>query len=114
VHTMTSLSGFEALLHGKQVHCYGLPFYAGWGLTVDEHHCPRREQKLTLADLIYQALIVYPTYIHPTRLQPITVEEAAEYLIQTPRKPLFITRKKAGRVIRYYRKLIMFCKVRFG
>lgn len=114
VHTMTSLSGFEALLHGKQVHCYGLPFYAGWGLTVDEHHCPRREQKLTLADLIYQALIVYPTYIHPTRLQPITVEEAAEYLIKTPRKPMFITRKKAGRVIRYYRKLIMFCKVRFG
>ncbi|EEU9577178.1 hypothetical protein FZE52_07995 [Escherichia coli] len=114
VHTMTSLSGFEALLHGKQVHCYGLPFYAGWGLTVDEHHCPRREQKLTIADLIYQALIVYPTYIHPTLLQPITVEEAAEYLIQTPRKPMFITRKKAGRVIRYYRKLIMFCKVRFG
>ncbi|EOM4519605.1 capsular polysaccharide biosynthesis protein, partial [Escherichia coli] len=74
VHTMTSLSGFEALLHGKHVHCYGLPFYAGWGLTVDEHRCPRRERKLTLADLIYQALIVYPTYIHPTRLQPITVE----------------------------------------
>lgn len=42
VHTMTSLSGFEALLHGKQVHCYGLPFYAGWGLTVDEHHCASR------------------------------------------------------------------------
>lgn len=59
VHTMTSLSGFEALLHGKHVHCYGLPFYAGWGLTVDEHRCPRRERKLTLADLIYQALIVY-------------------------------------------------------
>ncbi len=96
VHTMTSLSGFEALLHGKHVHCYGLPFYSGWGLTVDEHRCPRRERKLTLADLIYQALIVYPTYIHPTRLQPITVEEAAEYLIQTPRKPLFITRKKRG------------------
>ncbi len=96
VHTMTSLSGFEALLHGKQVHCYGLPFYAGWGLTVDEHHCPRRERRLTIADLIYQALIVYPTYIHPTRLQPITVEEAAEYLIQTPRKPMFITRKSGA------------------
>lgn len=96
VHTMTSLSGFEALLHGKHVHCYGLPFYSGWGLTVDEHRCPRRERKLTLADLIYQALIVYPTYIHPTRLQPITVEEAAEYLIQTPRKPLFITRKSGA------------------
>jgi len=35
LHTMTSLSGFEALLHGKVVHCYGGPFYAGWGLTVD-------------------------------------------------------------------------------
>ncbi|MGJ7724790.1 capsular polysaccharide export protein, LipB/KpsS family [Escherichia coli] len=30
---MTSLSGFEALLHGKRVFCYGMPFYAGWGLT---------------------------------------------------------------------------------
>lgn len=37
LHTMTSLSGFEALLHGKKVHCYGMPFYAGWGLTQDEH-----------------------------------------------------------------------------
>ncbi|MPQ72173.1 capsular polysaccharide biosynthesis protein, partial [Pseudomonas sp. MWU12-2323] len=29
VHTMTSLAGFEALLQGKTVHCYGAPFYAG-------------------------------------------------------------------------------------
>ena len=35
VHTMTSLTGFEALLRGKKVSCYGLPFYAGWGLTQD-------------------------------------------------------------------------------
>ena len=26
VHTMTSLTGFEALLRGKKVSCYGLPF----------------------------------------------------------------------------------------
>lgn len=32
VHTMTSLAGFEALLFGKVVHCYGGPFYSGWVL----------------------------------------------------------------------------------
>ena len=31
VHTLSSLSGFEALLRGKAVFTYGLPFYAGWG-----------------------------------------------------------------------------------
>ncbi|MGM8887759.1 capsular polysaccharide export protein, LipB/KpsS family, partial [Psychrobacter sp. 1U2] len=35
VHTISSLTGFEALLRGLKVTCYGLPFYAGWGLTTD-------------------------------------------------------------------------------
>jgi capsular polysaccharide export protein len=35
VHTLTSLSGFEALLRGVPVSVYGRPFYAGWGLTRD-------------------------------------------------------------------------------
>ena len=34
VHTLTSLTGFEALLRGIEVHAYGGPFYAGWGLTM--------------------------------------------------------------------------------
>ncbi len=37
VHVMTSLTGFEALLRGKKVVCYGSPFYAGWGLTEDRN-----------------------------------------------------------------------------
>jgi capsular polysaccharide export protein len=32
VYTVSSQMGFEALLLGKKVHCFGLPFYAGWGL----------------------------------------------------------------------------------
>ena len=32
VSTITSLTGFEALMRGKQVICFGAPFYAGWGL----------------------------------------------------------------------------------
>lgn len=31
VYTVTSQMGFEALMLGKEVHCFGMPFYAGWG-----------------------------------------------------------------------------------
>jgi capsular polysaccharide export protein len=65
IHTMTSLSGFEGLIREKQVHCYGLPFYAGWGLTVDAVPAPRRGRTLTLEELVVAALIRYPRYLNP-------------------------------------------------
>ena len=34
--------GFEALLWGRPVHCFGMPFYAGWGLTQDRLVPPER------------------------------------------------------------------------
>ncbi len=63
VHTMTSLSGFEALLRGKRVTCYGQPFYAGWGLTRDISPIPRRSHVLSLDQLVAGALIAYPLYL---------------------------------------------------
>ncbi|MGL4720616.1 MAG: capsular polysaccharide biosynthesis protein, partial [Kluyvera intermedia] len=114
LHTMTSLSGFEALLHGKKVFCYGLPFYAGWGLTHDEHHTDRRTRRLSLTDLVWQALIAYPTYIHPQRLEPMAVEEAVQWLRNAPRGEMKVSQKSIGRLARQYRKLQMFYKVRFG
>lgn len=65
VHTMTSLTGFEALLRGKEVYCYGLPFYSGWGLTHDELTISRRTRRLTLSELIIGTLVYYPNYVHP-------------------------------------------------
>ena len=65
VHTMTSLVGFEALMRGKKVYTYGLPFYAGWGLTTDSESIARRKRKLKLEELISATLILYPRYIHP-------------------------------------------------
>lgn len=62
VHTLSSLSGFEALIRGKQVHTYGLPFYAGWGLTHDRLPQPWRERRLTLDMLTAGVLIRYPVY----------------------------------------------------
>jgi capsular polysaccharide export protein len=37
VYVVTSQYGFEALLAGKPVVCFGQPWYAGWGLTDDRH-----------------------------------------------------------------------------
>lgn len=64
VHTMTSLVGFEALLRSIPVTCYGIPFYAGWGLTHDRHNIPRRTRQITLQQLIAATLILYPRYIN--------------------------------------------------
>ena len=82
VHTMTSLTGFEALLRGKKVSCYGLPFYAGWGLTQDLLPIPRRSRRLELWQLIAGTLIHYPDYIHPETHQAINAETAAQILIR--------------------------------
>lgn len=89
VHTMTSLAGFEALLRGLKVTCYGIPFYAGWGLTHDYINCERRSRNLGLSDLVYCALIHYPMYIHPLGKGQCEVEEVIEYIVsQRNRKSL--------------------------
>jgi capsular polysaccharide export protein len=44
------------------VYSYGLPFYAGWGLTIDRHSTPRRTRRLSLEQLVAGALIIYPRY----------------------------------------------------
>ncbi len=66
VHTMTSLTGFDALLRGKKVVTYGQPFYAGWGLTEDRAEnavaFERRQRRLTLDELVAGALLHYPIY----------------------------------------------------
>jgi capsular polysaccharide export protein len=80
VHTMTSLLGFEALIRGAKVICHGLPFYAGWGLTIDRLSCPRRTRKLTLNELVHGALIDYPRYYNFERQCFVEPEQAVEQL----------------------------------
>jgi capsular polysaccharide export protein len=65
VHTMTSTVGFEALIRNVPVVTYGLPFYAGWGLTTDHLTCDRRQRQLTLEELVCGALMKYPRYLNP-------------------------------------------------
>jgi capsular polysaccharide export protein len=80
VHTITSLVGFEALLRKKRVVTYGLPFYAGWGLTEDRHICARRTRTLALAELVAGTLIRYPTYLDLSTWRPSTPEQVVSVL----------------------------------
>jgi capsular polysaccharide export protein len=95
VHTLTSLVGFEALLRGLSVSTYGLPFYAGWGLTHDRHVHPRRSRRLSLDELICGTLIRYPMYLDPATLNPSTPEEITANLAQAmrnePNRPIRIS-----------------------
>jgi capsular polysaccharide export protein len=82
VHVLTSLSGFEALLRSKPVTCYGLPFYAGWGLTRDVLSIPRRNRRLSLDELVAGSLLVYPRYVSRSSNRRIGAEQALDELLQ--------------------------------
>ncbi len=78
VHTMTSLVGFEALMQGKKVVTYGLPFYAGWGLTTDEKACERRTRTLDIDEMVAGTLLLYPRYIDPKSRELCEIERVIE------------------------------------
>jgi capsular polysaccharide export protein len=82
IHTMTSLTGFEALLRGKTVYTYGLPFYAGWGLTIDRHASDRRRKRRTIEELLYCTLVLYPRYYDWDVRMFVAVEDAIEKLVR--------------------------------
>ncbi|MEM8842111.1 MAG: capsular polysaccharide biosynthesis protein [Pseudomonadota bacterium] len=65
VYTVSSQLGFEALMAGKPVTCFGAPFYAGWGLTDDRVNVPRRGVARTLEQVFAAAYFDYPTYFDP-------------------------------------------------
>lgn len=65
VYTVSSQLGFEALIAGKPVRCFGSPFYAGWGATADETAIPRREARRSADQIFAAAYLEYPTYFDP-------------------------------------------------
>lgn len=80
VYTVTSQLGFEALLWKKPVHVYGMPFYAGWGLTHDRLPAPARRRPASLEQLAHAALIDYPRYFDPETSQPCEAEIVLAWL----------------------------------
>jgi capsular polysaccharide export protein len=80
VHTITSGVGFDALIRNKTVYTYGMPFYAGWGLTNDRQTQPRRTKRLTLSQLVAGVLILYPMYYNPESREQCEPKDAINYL----------------------------------
>ena len=81
LHVLTSIAGFEALLRGIEVHTWGLPFYAGWGLSHDRMACDRRGRALELDALVHGTLIDYPRYVSRYSGLFIEPEQAVEELL---------------------------------
>lgn len=67
VYTVSSQSGFEAILAGHRPVTFGQPFYAGWGLSDDRQPIARRKRALTRAQLVAGCLILYPRWYDPYR-----------------------------------------------
>jgi hypothetical protein len=90
VHTMTSLTGFEALLRGKKVVTYGMPFYAGWGLTDDRDMAAattaRRGRTLDIDELAFASLVLYPLYADHTGRRLDGPEQAINELVALKQK----------------------------
>lgn len=80
IYTVTSQVGFEALIWGKRVRCLGMPFYAGWGLTVDDLAPPARRRPVSLEQLVFAALVRYPRYVDPERCSPCEIEEVMAHI----------------------------------
>jgi capsular polysaccharide export protein len=80
VYVGTSQAGLEALIQGTPVTCFGLPFYAGWGLTDDRLPIPRRQARPTLEQLVAAAYIRYCRYVDPLTDQRCDVMTVARQL----------------------------------
>lgn len=94
VHVLSSLTGFEALLRGREVVVHGSPFYTGWGLTTDLAVQPsRRTRRLSLDALVAGALILAPRYLDPVTGLPCRVETLIDRLVAgTPQRTGLLTR----------------------
>lgn len=88
VYTISSLSGFEAVLRGHRVVVAGQPFYAGYGLTHDIHPIERRASALPpsmtredrIAHIFRAAYMAYPDYFNIYTRQRITLSQAIDVI----------------------------------
>lgn len=111
VHVNSSLAGFEALLRGRAVTTYGVPFYSGWGLTTDLGPVPaRRNARRTLDELVAAALLIYPRYLDPVSGLPCPAETAVSRLCSTSAasdaSAIVGVRRLQGKVMRQLRRLV--------
>ncbi len=80
VYTVTSQLGFEGLICGTRVTCFGVPFYAGWGATDDRIACARRTRRRSPLEIFAAAYIRYARYVDPITGEACGIARALERL----------------------------------
>ena len=78
----TSQFGFEALLAGKRVTTYGVPFYSNWGVTIDKQKVPRRQNNRTIEEIFYIFYVLYTFWFNPETNNSSTIEQVIDYMIK--------------------------------
>lgn len=89
IWTVSSTMGFEALMRGIPVVTFGMPFYAGWGLSDDRAEGriahlagQRRQAKPHLLDLVAAVFLDYTRYGNPWTGERLEAEAALALLAQ--------------------------------
>lgn len=85
VYVVSSQAGFEALMLGKEVICFGAPFYSSWGLTSDrfDNNLPvvsRRSCKPDIETIFFAAYIGYSRYLDPIENRPCEIESVLDHV----------------------------------
>ncbi len=80
VYAVTSTMGFEALLAGKPVSCFGRAWYAGWGVTDDRQTLERRARSRSVDELFSAAYCHYTRYLNPKTHEPGSFFDVADWI----------------------------------
>ena len=90
VYVVSSQLGGEALFAGKEVICFGAPFYSGWGLTEDRVAHERRQARPTLEQLFAAIYFDYARYVCPRSRVELSFEEAVDLMIKERTKQVAV------------------------
>ena len=81
VYCVSSQLGFEAILAGCEVHTLGVPFYGGWGLTVERNPVKLNRRHPVSLEAVFAALYFdYSPYLEHDPVREISFEEAVYQL----------------------------------
>ncbi|MBB1250085.1 capsular polysaccharide biosynthesis protein [Rhizobium sp. G21] len=81
VYTISSHLGFEALMAGSKVHCFGATFYSHCGLTEDHAAPGLARSRRSLEQLFHAAYIDYSHYLDLHDRKPVDIETALDQLL---------------------------------
>lgn len=82
VFVCTSGMGFEALMLNKKVTCFGIPWYSGYGLTIDKQQLERRHRQRSLEELFFVSYIYLSRYFNPETGSLCNIEDLIEYIVK--------------------------------